>query len=100
MKKIKSFNSATIPPCWKSLKQKILRTIFICSMWQNATDKNCVKFTADKYGWAVDSNQIEPIWFEGDATPLLVDDILINDCDDETDSEVKIDDCDVDDEET
>ncbi|XP_050563640.1 uncharacterized protein LOC126913014 [Spodoptera frugiperda] len=51
LKKVKSFDSNTIPPCWESLKQKILRTIFVNSMWLNATDSNCINLRPENYGW-------------------------------------------------
>nr|CAH7712903.1 unnamed protein product [Callosobruchus chinensis] len=37
MKNVKKFESSQLPPCWRSLQQKILRTIYVTSMWQNAT---------------------------------------------------------------
>lgn len=83
IKNVKKFDSTQIPPCWKSLKQKILRTIYITSMWQNATEVNCVNLIPEQCGWTIDNNKIEPLWFEGDPTPLLVEDILEVEIDDD-----------------
>jgi hypothetical protein len=54
MKNIKDFDSTHIPPCWKSFKQKLLRTIFVNSMWQNATEPDCIKFSAENCDWILD----------------------------------------------
>lgn len=83
VKKVKSFDSTLIPPCWRSLKQKILRTIYVTSMWQNATEVNCVKLLPEQCGWIVDDDKIEPLWFEGEPTPLLVEDIVLVETDED-----------------
>lgn len=75
MKKIKSFDSNMIPPCWESLKQKILRTIYVNSMWLNATDSDCTKLRPENCGWFMDG-YLKPTGFVGDQTPLQVNDIL------------------------
>ena len=77
MKNVKRFDSTQLPPCWKSLKQKVLRTIYVNSMWQNATEANCINFSPEQCGWTVNDNKIKPLWFEGDPTPLLVEDIVM-----------------------
>lgn len=75
LRKIKGFDSSQIPPCWKSLKNKMLRTIYINCMWKNATNSDCVTLKAEDCGWLLD-NILKPRWFNGDPTPLNVDDIL------------------------
>lgn len=54
LKKLKNFDSNFIPPCWISLLQKILRTIYVNSMWLNATDPTCAKLNPESYGWHFD----------------------------------------------
>ena len=76
MKNVKQFDSNIIPPCWKSLKEKILRTTYVTNMWQNATDPVCTKYKLQDCGWLVNSNEVEPLWFEGDPTPLNIEDII------------------------
>ena len=75
LKKIRNFDSNTIPPCWISLKQKILRTIYVNSMWLHATDPHCAKLNPENCGWFLDGH-LKPKGFEGDQTPLKIDDIL------------------------
>uniref|UniRef100_A0A1Y1M5W5 Uncharacterized protein n=1 Tax=Photinus pyralis TaxID=7054 RepID=A0A1Y1M5W5_PHOPY len=77
VKKIRGFDSCTIPPCFKLLKQKILRTIFVIAMMKNAAEKQCITLDPPKCGWEM-KDILEPFWFEDDATPLSVDDILKN----------------------
>lgn len=75
MKKLKGFNSSTIPPCLKSLQQKLLRTIFVNSMWQNATTPDCIRFKPENNGWILDET-LKPTWFIGDSMPQQVEDVI------------------------
>lgn len=75
LKRIKSFDSNTIPPCWISLQQKILRTIFVNSMWLHAMDPQCVQLQPENCGWFFD-DYLKPTGFIGDQTPLTVQDIV------------------------
>lgn len=86
IKKIRGFDSTNIPPCFESLKQKILRTIFVTAMWKNATNQECITLRPEQCGWLM-RDILEPIWFEGNPTPLSVEDILKNDPSDDTDAE-------------
>lgn len=45
-------------------------------MWQQATNS---EFSLDfkQYGWKQDQDCIEPIWYEGAASPLTVEDVLL-----------------------
>lgn len=99
MKRIKGFDSTHIPPCWKSLKQKLLRTIFVNSMWLNATEPNCIQFSAENNGWLLLNGLLKPTWFLGDSTPTQVESVVCdsankssnnddnsNNCSDESDS--------------
>lgn len=87
-KGVKSFDSSTIPPCWKSLKQKLLRTIYINSMWQNATKQECIILDINQCGWEKTDDTIKPIWFGGDPTPLTIDDISMHEINCNDDEEV------------
>ncbi|KAH9635594.1 hypothetical protein HF086_012263 [Spodoptera exigua] len=91
LKKIKGFDSNSIPPCWISLIQKILQTVFINSMWLNATDPICVKLQPENCGWFLDE-YLKPVGFIGDHTPLEIEDIVERtetESDDAEDSEVE-----------
>lgn len=72
-----NFNSNNIPPCWKTLTQKILRTIFVNAMWQNATEPICTLYDPTECGWQVnESSKLEPLWYIGPSAPLKVEEIL------------------------
>lgn len=75
LNKIKSLDSNCIPPCWISLLQKILRTIYVNCMWLNATDPICAKLNPVNYGWHLDGF-LKPTGFIGDQTPLKIQDII------------------------
>ncbi|CAG4953971.1 unnamed protein product [Parnassius apollo] len=92
MKRMKGFDSTHIPPCWKSLKQKLLRTIFVNSMWLNATEPNCIKFNAENNGWLLLDGVLKPTWFLGDSTPTQVESVL---CDSTNKSSDNDDDSDI-----
>lgn len=62
LKKVKSFNSNVIPPCWSSLTQKILRTIYINSMLLHGTDPDCIKLRPENCGWFLEDNVLKPFW--------------------------------------
>ena len=78
--KVRGLKSTLIPPCWKSLEQKMLRTNYINSMFQNVTETRCEKLPPEDCGWFVeycDGNPIlKPTWFFGDALPSTINDIL------------------------
>lgn len=89
MKKVKGFDSSLIPPCFRSLEQKILLTIFVTSMWQNATSENCTALHFEEYGWEM-AEKLKPRWFRGQPTPLVVDDILSLSYDEEEENEFEL----------
>ncbi|GBP03222.1 hypothetical protein EVAR_39996_1 [Eumeta japonica] len=94
IKNIKGFDSTHILPCWESLKQKILRTIYVNSMWLNATEPNCIQFSAENNGWLIFDGSLKPTWFLGNATPLEVENIILGDSqDDSADNEEDSDVC-------
>lgn len=92
MKIMKGFDSTHIPPCWKSLKQKLVRTIFVNPMWLNATEPNCIKFSAENNGWLLLDGFLKPTWFLGDSTPTQVESVL---CDSTNKSSDNVDDSDI-----
>ena len=44
-------------------------------MWKNAINQECVSLCPEQCGWVM-RDTLEPVWFEGNPTPLSVDDIL------------------------
>lgn len=77
LRKVKGFDSSIIPPCLKSLRQKILRTIFATSMWKKATEAKCVKLEPLECGWMQNGKTIEPLWFKGEPAPKKVEEVIL-----------------------
>lgn len=74
-----NFDSSNIPPCTKSLSQKILQTILVNAMWQNATEPKCILYEPTECGWQHnEDNKLEPLWYDGQAAPLKVNEIISN----------------------
>ena len=92
--KVKGFDSSSITPRFQSLKEKILRTMYVTSMWKNATDPKCALISPEVWGM---KTKLESFWFYFNPTPLMVDDIVTettskmsNDSSDEDDSDDKV----------
>lgn len=62
-------------------------------MWLNATEPDCVKFSAENNGWILDGF-LKPTWFVGDSTPTQVESVLCNSTQNHTDNEDDSDICD------
>lgn len=52
-------------------------------MWQNATEPQCIQLDPSECGWQLNEgdNAYELKWFEGDAMPLTIEQILQHDKD-------------------
>ena len=61
---VKGLDSSNIPPCWKSLRQKVLRTTFATLMWLNGTTSLCAFSKLEKYGWDLNET-LKPTYFNG-----------------------------------
>lgn len=83
---VKNFDSSLIPPCWNVLRHKILRTIYVTSMWKRAVHKNCYsdELKVENCGWVMtETGETEPLWYEGDPTPMNVNQIILSNDDEE-----------------
>lgn len=47
-------------------------------MWLSATEVKCQKYEPENCGWILDSStqSLQPKWFEGEPTPLTIEDII------------------------
>ncbi|KAK9870045.1 hypothetical protein WA026_006140 [Henosepilachna vigintioctopunctata] len=45
-------------------------------MWLNATESDCIKFSAQNNGWLLLDGFLRPTWFQGDSTPAQVESVL------------------------
>lgn len=76
-KNLKNFDSAMIPPCKEVLLFKIRRVNQICSIWNNATERQAAFYDPLENGWTLKNNKFSPIWFDGPQVPTCLDDILL-----------------------
>ena len=73
---MKGIDGSNLPPCQSFLSQQIRRTNYICFAWNNATNLNPVMPLAEGHGWKQQNGKYTINWFDGDATPRTLDDIL------------------------
>ena len=68
---IKRVDCALLPPTRRTLQMKIRRAQYVTSIWTQATTASPGDgLSPTDYGWSADiNNRLEPVWFEGPATP-------------------------------
>lgn len=75
-KKSNNYDASKLPPSDRELQQQINRSVYISSMWSNATLSCPTNLSPTEYGWVLIDNNYEFNWFEGDETPNLVQDTI------------------------
>lgn len=102
MATVRTVDCAILPPCAKTLRQKVKRAHFISIIWGNADSESPANGLSPlDYGWKDDEGRLVPDWYEGSAMPdeLFEPDIAANgrpegiaddDLDDGTESEYSI----------
>lgn len=67
---IKKIDCALLPPCRRSLEKKLQRAHYVAVLQCNAntTSPDQGQSPAD-YGWSVKDDLLQPLWFDGPATP-------------------------------
>ena len=95
LKKLKTLDPASLPPCKSCLEQKLKRANFISHVWRNAHQQSITPWQPEQHGWKLKDGRLSPVWFEGSQLP---DDLYYepdgtvsddNDTDDETDDELE-----------
>ena len=67
---IKRVDCALLPPCLRTLEMKVLRTRYVTTLWTYArTASPCSEMSPEDYGWCMNDNILEPVWFKGPAIP-------------------------------
>ncbi|KAI9552234.1 hypothetical protein GHT06_022592 [Daphnia sinensis] len=61
-------------PCKTVLLQQIKRVNSICSIWNQA---NPIVFPPHNNGWVMEDGKYSVYWFEGNATPPTLDDMVV-----------------------
>ena len=59
-----------MPPCRHSLEKKLQRAHYVAVLWCNANTASPDQgLSPTDYGWSVKDDLLQPIWFDGPATP-------------------------------
>lgn len=78
-KKVTNFDACTLPPCFRELQQQIYRTVYIASVWRNATSSTPSTLDPLDHGWKISSDGYYTFhWFDGEEMPNLVKDIIVD----------------------
>ncbi|KAG1670545.1 hypothetical protein GQR58_016805 [Nymphon striatum] len=67
---IKKFDCALLPPCTKTLQNKIRRAHYVSITWGNAEASTPTDgLDPEKYGWKMENGCLVPDWFDGPVIP-------------------------------
>ena len=69
-------NPYNFPPSSRELRQQILRTIYIASVWSNAFQPNPSDLNQLDFGWCMKDGLMSCKWFDGNEIPEKVFDIV------------------------
>ena len=70
---VKKLDAGMLPPRLKVLKQKIKRVKLITRRWMSSTLQHQPIEVPEEYGWKLEDEKYQIVWFEGDATPKTLD---------------------------
>ena len=78
-KSVKTFDATLIPPCKAELLQQLRRVTFVSNIWCNA-HLQLIRNVGNvvDYGWKFSDDCYNFHWFDGDAMPSTIDEIVIN----------------------
>lgn len=69
LKKLKSFDPVSLPPCANVLMQKTVRTNFVAHIWKNAHKQEIPQWDPCDHGWTVENDLLVPVWYTGERVP-------------------------------
>ncbi|XP_055839356.1 uncharacterized protein LOC129907262 [Episyrphus balteatus] len=76
-KKLKNVDASNLPPCKAELYQQLLRAQYVTTIWNNAYLQIPTLLRPQDHGWVEQNGKMELLWFEGDQSPKLVNDVII-----------------------
>ena len=65
-----------MPPCHAVLRNKLLRTNFVVSVWKNANTPKPVQLNAEQHGWNLANGKYYINWFECSQLPPKILEII------------------------
>ena len=78
---VKKMDATLLPPCSSVVKEKIKRTNYICSIWNDTTMALPPVFDAEKCGWKLEDGRYRIKWFEGDMSSASISEIAYDEGD-------------------
>lgn len=90
MKNVKNFDASLLPPCKAELRQQLMRVLCISTIWCNAHLKYPSTLRPEDCGWKlVDPDHYDFHWFDGDAMPGTISEIVMTTVNDEEETDEK-----------
>jgi hypothetical protein len=79
MAKVRGVDGSALPPCRDVLRQQVLQTNFVCSIWNNANKGKLVQYPPEQNGWILEDGKYSLRWFDGDMVPSTLEEIITQD---------------------
>ena len=76
LNKIKGLNPSAMPPCQRSLLNKIKRANFVASMWKKACTSCPITYSPVENGWCLTGGKYQLNWYDGAQVPQNLSDVL------------------------
>ena len=76
LEKIQGINPSSMPPCHAVLRNKLLRTNYVASLWKNANKPKPVTLNAEQHGWVVENGKYSINWFQCSQLPPSIVNII------------------------
>ncbi|KAH0561986.1 hypothetical protein KQX54_000211, partial [Cotesia glomerata] len=76
-KKFRNFDSSSLPPCKAELQQHLLRVRYVTKIWRNAHLKHPTSLSPTAFGWTINGDKYDFVWFLGEQLPSSVADIIV-----------------------
>lgn len=76
-KKIRNFDSSSLPPCKAELYYHLLRVRYVAKFWRNAHLKSPTSLSPTASGWIINDDRYDFVWFAGEQFPASVADVIV-----------------------
>ena len=76
LEKIQGINPSSMPPCHAVLRNKLLRTNYVASLWKNANKPKPVTLNAEQHGWVLENGKYSINWFQCSQLPPSIVNII------------------------
>ncbi|XP_018358131.1 PREDICTED: uncharacterized protein LOC108757918 isoform X2 [Trachymyrmex cornetzi] len=74
---VRNYDACNLPPCQSELRQHVLRTRYIASLWRSAHTRMLNDMSPTDFGWTNVNGKLEMSWFIGNQLPQAYEDVVI-----------------------